>query len=107
MRSVTRHHEGRDRAYLEFIHSLPCAAAKDSGPWSCGGRIEAHHAGDHGFSQKADDRTAIPLCQIHYLTGPHALHRLGKGFWEFHGIDKDGLISDLNRAYKESNGTKD
>ena len=99
MRSATRNHVGKDRDYLEFIHSLPCAAAKDYGPWTCYGRIEAHHAGDHGFSQKADDRTAIPLCGRHHLNGPEAIHNMGKRFWEHHGIDRDGLIQKLNAVY--------
>jgi len=68
----------------------------------CQGRITAHHAGDHGASQKAPDRTAIPLCDWHHQHGPHAIHgKLGKRFWEFHGLDRDKLIKELNDRFDQ------
>jgi hypothetical protein len=101
MRSATKKRAGKDRAYLEWLHTLSCAAASCYSELTspCSGRITAHHAGDHGFSQKADDRTAIPLCEAHHQTGPDALHVLGKRFWKLHGLDRDELIADLNARY--------
>ena len=107
MRSATRKKTGKDKAYLEWIHTQPCAVSGmrleqsiSADPSPCAGRTTAHHAGDHGASQKAPDRTAIPLCDAHHQHGPHAIHGpLGKNFWKFHGIDKEALIQSLNRAY--------
>lgn len=32
----------------------------------CRGAVEAHHAGERGYSQKAPDDTCIPLCEGHH-----------------------------------------
>lgn len=98
MRSATRKREGKDRGYLAWIHTIPCVAVSDYSP--CGGRVHAHHAGEHGMSQKAPDRTAIPLCASHHQTGPHAVHRLGREFWSFHRLDMAGVVEALNSLYE-------
>ena len=54
---------GEDRQYVRWIHTLGCLARDDH---RCQGPIEAHHAGDRGLSQRAHDRTAIPLCLYHH-----------------------------------------
>lgn len=47
----------RDRSYRKFIRALPCVACLKT--WW----IEACHTGPHGTSQKACDRSCIPLCR--------------------------------------------
>jgi hypothetical protein len=102
MRSATKNKIGKDPDYLAWIRALPCAVQDDEIPGGspCGGPITAHHAGDHGSSQKAPDRTAIPLCFEHHQNGKHAAHVLGKKFWRFHGIRRNWLIRRLNAAYE-------
>ena len=93
----------KDLEYLMWLHLLSCVACTR-------GRIvrhqffnftiEAHHAGARGMSQKADDRTAVPLCKRHHDRGSReSVHALGRGFWAAHGLDKDSLIRELNKAY--------
>jgi hypothetical protein len=107
MRSATKKRTGKDPEYLDFVHEQPCAVfAVDRLFTKCGGRIHAHHSGDHGFSQRAPDSTAIPLCEAHHQAGPHAVHRLGKRFYQFHGIDRDELIAGLNRKFEEEHGNR-
>ena len=55
---------GEDRDYVRWVRGRLCAAG--GGPTDCEGPIEAHHAGDRGLSQRAHDRTAIPLCTYHH-----------------------------------------
>jgi len=113
----TRARRGRviDRQYLLYIRSLPCTVC-----WSRNvqmvekfhamglpyvyqsSRTEAAHVGVRGLGQKSSDRETIPLCREHHRLGPHSIHRLGKHFWEHHGIDKDALIAELNRRYGEA-----
>ncbi len=105
MRSATRNKTGKDPEYLSFIHQLYCVACERGQIWISPRyrvqRIEAHHAGDHGMGQKCPDREAIPLCVAHHTEGPHAIHVLGKKFWEFHRIDKADLIKRLNETYEK------
>jgi hypothetical protein len=49
----------RDPEYMERVRQLPCAAQFLH---ECYGAIHAHHAGERGLGQKADDHTSIPLC---------------------------------------------
>lgn len=53
----------RDPEYMAIVRTLPCAAIGLPGH-QCDGSIHAHHAGYRGVSQKADDNTTIPLCQV-------------------------------------------
>lgn len=127
MRSASRRRFGKDPAYLEWLHTLPCLCCwgfpggyqpsgtclvyweyeRLNGNPSQGTPTEAAHVGLRGLSQKCPDREAIPLCREHHTQDPFSSHRMGKKFWEHYGIDRDALIQSLNRAYKESNGTKD
>lgn len=99
---------GDDPKYLEWIRTLPC--------WVCSStpdiarlahpelrRVEAHHAGDHGFAQKAPDRTAIPLCAYHHRLSMYSAHLLGKNFWKHHNLDRDQIIKELNERYDQLN----
>ncbi len=103
----------KDREYLDFIRgcfcSVCCLRTVIYG-WS--GRfpeekidgkiqgIEAAHVGDRGLGQKCSDREAIPLCPTHHRIGTDSHHRLGKKFWEHHGLDRDMLIQQYNAAYE-------
>lgn len=92
-----------DEPFRAFVLALPCAAfgLLDSSP--CQGAVQPHHAGVRGLRQKAPERTIIPLCSAHHdRRMPHSAHTLGKGFWEFHGLEKDELIADYNRRFEEA-----
>lgn len=84
-----------DPKYLRWVRSQPCAI-----PGCTSGFIESAHIGPRGFGVRCDDRQAIPLCAGHHRTRRDAHHVLGKQFWEYHGIDRWGLISKYNAAYR-------
>jgi hypothetical protein len=61
----------RDLPYMLFVKTLLCSVEEerpdpDREPTPCWGVIEADHAGRRGISQKADDRTVIPICTGHH-----------------------------------------
>lgn len=63
----------RDRAYLLWVKSLPCAAS-GLDP-NCEGVVEAAHMGARGLGQKCSDREAGPLCVRHHRApGVAVLH---------------------------------
>lgn len=71
---------GEDRDYVARVHDLPCLAALMS---PCDGPIVAHHAGRRGLSQRAHDRTCVPLCDYHHrsfhnASGPWKAMRQGE-----------------------------
>lgn len=94
----------KDPEYLAWIHFYECIVCMGGGIRRLRGtrpRVHAHHAGPRGMSQKADDRTAIPLCAAHHDRGsPISVHALGRKFWEKHDLDKDDLIRRLNELYE-------
>lgn len=111
----------RSREYLQFIRSMLCVVCfrsswiemlergeiwRMSREYNCYTRhdhaTEAAHTGVRGFGQKASDFEAIPLCAEHHQTGKHSHHRMGKKFFEYHGIDRDALILALNQKYTQS-----
>lgn len=110
MRSA-RSKGAKDPEYLDWIRSLPCVIcvrptnrfynyrlAKFEDRQKS--RTEAAHTGPRGLSQKADDRGAIPLCgDEHHREGKESHHKLGKKFFDHHGIDRDALVAELNRKY--------
>lgn len=49
--------------YMLWVKTLPCAAQLVAGH-VCQGPIEADHAGERGFGQKAHDNTCIPMCTL-------------------------------------------
>lgn len=59
-----------------WCKTLPCMLAEFQIPFAelwhgsyidgCSGPIEAHHAGEHGLSNKAPDNTVAPLCDRHH-----------------------------------------
>jgi len=58
----------RDRKYLEWIRSLPCAVLTHRLPGAtrCYGAVEAHHPTGSGLALKSADREAFPLCRGHH-----------------------------------------
>lgn len=61
---------GEDPEYLSFVRALPCCAP--DAPNGCLGAVEPHHDDRHGMSQRAHDRTAIPMCHGHHIFQWHA-----------------------------------
>jgi hypothetical protein len=53
----------RDTDYMLACKLLPCAFAEVS---TCGGPVEADHAGRRALGRKADDTTVIPACSLHH-----------------------------------------
>jgi hypothetical protein len=108
MRSATRKKTGKDPAYLEWVHTLPCVCCEKNiathPHYNQDTKTESAHVGDRGLSQKAPDREAIPLCRIHHREGVNAIHRLGKTFWAKWNLNRDELIKELNRRFDEQNG---
>jgi hypothetical protein len=91
-----------DPKYLAWIRSLKCVCCKLEDRTQLL-RTEAHHAGDHGFAQRAPDSTCVPLCGMHHRLGPLSAHRLGRKFWDVWKLDRDELIAALNERYAASN----
>lgn len=95
---MRRKNRERDVAYMLWVKTQPCCVP------ACvftGDVVEAHHSGIRGLCQKAADSTCIPLCQQHHTEGSAAVHRIGKNFWEYHGIDRDAEIARLNAEYSQ------
>ena len=72
-----------DEAYKAWVRLQMCRVAVALNTFAgCMGRIQPHHAGEHGLSQLPPDNTCIPLC-----LGDHdARHNL-TGF--FRGMSKE------------------
>ena len=80
----------RDRKYLSWIRTLPCAA--------CGSthQVEAAHTGsDGGMRQKASDTSCVPLCHNCHQAHPVSYHRNREAM----GIDFAALVARLNDVY--------
>ena len=91
----------RNPAVLAFIRQNHCImfglhSAKNGEFHVCSGIVEAAHTGPRGRGQKAADETALPMCVNLHRTGRYAHHKLGKKFWEFHGLNQAELIADHN-----------
>ena len=78
----------RNHKYLGWIRTLPCSVS------GCKvRRIEAHHTGPRGMSQRADDTTAIPLCWCHH----EEFHRIGRRqFATNHQLNISAIVAQLN-----------
>jgi hypothetical protein len=82
----------RDRLFLSYIRSQPCAVPHCPSPYS-----EAAHVGPHGLGQKASDHSTIPLCVRHHRAGNDSYHKLGpRKFAELHGLDIPAVVRRLN-----------
>jgi len=61
---------------------------------------EVAHVGARGLGQKSDPREVLPLCGVlHHRLGPYSHHRLGKRFWEFHGLNKETIVREYQERY--------
>jgi hypothetical protein len=94
----------RDFAYMSWVKSQQCAVCEKLRLINFG-TIYAHHAGQRGTGQKADDRTCIPLCWRHHDRGSsQSIHTLGKRFWAVYGLDRAALIREYNERYEVETG---
>lgn len=125
-RKPTKPRKNADPAYLDWIRTLPCLAciaeivpldqeeplgaclagiiAWGQLPNKCG-RTEAAHVGQRAFGRKGADREAIPLGRGHHQRAgsggwPDSHHRMGKKFWEYHKINRDMVIAELQKLYE-------
>lgn len=90
----------RDFAYLSWVTSQQCIACESQRVIQFN-RSYAHHAGQRGTGQKADDRTAVPLCWRHHDRNSNtSVHTLGKEFWKRFGLDRAAIIAELNERYE-------
>lgn len=84
----------RDKAYLEFIASLPCLVS---------GRrpVTVHHVRRFG-EQKSDRRTVPLLAEFHmHAFGPYSIERMGKpAFEQMFGVDLEAAICRYNAEYE-------
>ena len=104
----------RDPQYMRWIRSQGCVIC--TGPHRCPGadkcerfrvfvlygRTEAAHVGLRGLGQKCSDRETIPLCAWHHRLGAESHHKLGKKFWEHHGLNRNELIAQFQARYAEA-----
>lgn len=94
----------RDFGYLAWITCQTCVVC-DSQHSPQFGRSYAHHAGSRGISQRAPDRTAIPLCWKHHDRGSSlSIHTLGKRFWSIYSLDRSAVIEGLQERYDLETG---
>jgi hypothetical protein len=94
----------RDFAYLAWVACQQCIVceAQHKPQFS---RSYAHHAGARGLSQRAADRTAIPLCWKHHDRGSSlSIHTLGKKFWTVYGLNRNAVIAELQARYDLEHG---
>lgn len=79
---------------MGWIRSLPCSV--------CGTTfwVEAAHVGDKAFGHKCPDEETIPLCVMCHREGKFSHHKMGRYFFEHHGIDKAALIERLQNAWR-------
>ena len=80
----------RDRKYLAWIRTLPCA--------HCGTSygIEAAHTGtDGGMRQKASDTSCVPLCHDCHQASPISYHRNREAL----ALNFPALVERLNSVY--------
>ena len=81
-----------DRAYIAWIHTLPCIV-----PECPALTVEADHVGPRAFSMRSHDCEALPVCTHHHRLGSDSREALRSRFWGHHGLDRMELI----RRYQE------
>lgn len=64
-------------------------------------RTEVAHVGERGLGQKCSDLETIPLCAEHHREGKYSAHKLQKKFFQFHGLNREGIIKALNARYEK------
>lgn len=89
-------HQGKDKGYLAFLHTLECCVTGTTG------RLVAHHptVGRGRMGRKEDDSTAVPVTEeYHSDQYPTGLHNGERAFWNRWGIDPTALADDLYALY--------
>lgn len=83
-----------DRKYREWLKRQPCVVC---GRTPC----DPAHVGLRGLGMRCPDREAISLCAGHHRRDgwPDSQHRLGRRFFEYHGLNRNEIIAELNRRY--------
>ena len=90
-----------NRAFLEFVASLPCMLRSFDAANDCSGGVQAHHLlkpwdGSRGMSMRSNDKNAIPLCFKHHAE----LHdNIGS---EYKFFLKYGLEEGMGQEYSRS-----
>jgi len=99
-KAKARRGPARDRAYLDWIRTLPCCACRRTKG------IEAAHVGGlkwgGGAKVKCSDYATAPLCWACHRHGPQSFHGLNcssRLFAAYHCIDFEAKIEALNQAY--------
>lgn len=86
-----------DRAYLAFLHELPCCVSGTAND------VIAHHItiGRGRLGVKEDDSLAIPLSSQWHNDWPESLHMVGEvAFWRRWKIEPFALAADLYALFK-------
>jgi hypothetical protein len=95
----------RNIPFLAWLKTKSCAC--------CGQRkgIEAAHIGttesakQKAFGQKFPDWESIPLCILDHKEGKRSIHKMGAtNFFEYWGMDRDGIIALYQQKYREETG---
>ena len=108
-RKPRKHQPGDNPAYRAFVRTFGCVAcyhqllpADETLQWRQNSATECAHVGRRGLSQKCPDSESLPLCAIeHHRVGPESHHVLGKRFWGFYGLDRTGLIKQMQSLWAE------
>lgn len=78
----------RNIAFMVWIESLACLLESPQ----CYGGTEAAHCGERAYSHKSADEETLPLCAAHHRNHENSLHKMGRFFWAFWGLDRVALI---------------
>ena len=91
LRAVTKPEPpGRDKDYRRFVRGLPCCSCRRQGRM-----VQAHHFGERGVGQTADDYDATPCCAVCHLVWWH-----GKG--HFKGMNRAESEAAIYKANRDA-----
>jgi hypothetical protein len=115
-RKPRKRQKGDNPAFRAFVRTFACVACigelqRITFSWDEDQQqhspTECAHVGRRGLAQKCPDCESLPLCAIeHHRIGPESHHRLGKRFWGFHGLDRVGLIKQMQSLWAEETGAR-
>lgn len=86
-----------DRAYLAYLHTLPCCVSGTTND------VIAHHItiGRGRMGVKEDDSLALPLSSQWHNDWPESLHAVGESaFWRRWRVEPFALAADLYALFK-------
>ena len=86
------------KEYKRFISEKPCIVTGKFG-------VDVAHCGPKGASNKSDDRWCLPISAEYHRWdgGPRSHHKLGKLFWDAHGLDRNALVKSFNESFSKIN----